>query len=132
MRTRGLKVAKWGIALCLALFIYILFFKLTHLAFRCPFFVIFHLFCPGCGSTRLLLALLQGDIQTAFSANCLLFILLPFYLAIFFYQLYRYIRYDDREIKKPIMYFLYFTIALFVIFAVVRNLYPHPPLTPLE
>ena len=132
MRERGLKVAKWGVALCLALFAYIIFFKFTHLALRCPFFEIFHLFCPGCGSTRLLLALLHGDIQTAFSANCLLFILLPFYLAILIYQLYRYICYNDREIKKPITYFLYFTIAFFVVFAIVRNIYPHPPLVPLK
>ena len=132
MRERGLKVAKWGIILGLAFFGYYIFFTLTHFALHCPFYEIFHLFCPGCGSTRLLFALIHGDFHTAFNANCLLFVLLPFYFAILIYQIYRYIRFNDREIKKPIMYFLYFTIALFVIFAIVRNIYPHSPLAPLE
>jgi hypothetical protein len=73
---------------------------------------------------------MRGDSVAAFYANSLLFILTPFYLATFLYQSYRYIRYNDREIKKPIQYFLYFTIILFVVFGIIRNIFPIPPLAP--
>ncbi|MBQ1344379.1 DUF2752 domain-containing protein [Candidatus Saccharibacteria bacterium] len=107
-----------------------IFHNLTHLALFCPFHKFFHLFCPGCGSTRFLLAITRGDLVAAFYANSLLFVLSPFYLAIFLYQSYRYIRYNDRDIRKPVQYFLYFTIILFVIFGIIRNLFPTPPLAP--
>ena len=130
MRGRALKLVRQGIVPCLAIILYLVFHNLTHLALFCPFHKFFHLFCPGCGSTRFLLAITRGDLVAAFYANSLLFVLSPFYLAIFLYQSYRYIRYNDRDIRKPVQYFLYFTIILFVIFGIIRNLFPTPPLAP--
>ena len=130
MQERALKLAKQGIIPCLVILLYLIFYKLTHIGLFCPFYKIFHIFCPGCGSTRFLLAIMRGDLVAAFYANSLLFILTPFYLATFLYQSYRYIRYNDREIKKPIQYFLYFTIILFVVFGIIRNIFPIPPLAP--
>ena len=130
MQGRALKLARQGIVPCLAIILYLIFHNLTHLALFCPFHKFFHLFCPGCGSTRFLLAITRGDLVAAFYANSLLFVLSPFYLAIFLYQSYRYIRYNDRDIRKPVQYFLYFTIILFVIFGIIRNLFPTPPLAP--
>ena len=148
MRGRALKLVRQGIVPCLAIILYLIFHNLTHLALFCPFHKFFHLFCPGCGSTRFLLAIMRGDLVAAFYANSfllaitrgdlvaafyansLLFVLSPFYLAIFLYQSYRYIRYNDRDIRKPVQYFLYFTIILFVIFGIIRNLFPTPPLAP--
>ncbi len=37
----------------------------------CSFYRFTHLFCPGCGMTRALYAVLQGQIGVAFSYNCL-------------------------------------------------------------
>ena len=130
MRGRALKLVRQGIVPCLAIILYLIFHNLTHLALFCPFHKFFHLFCPGCGSTRFLLAITRGHLVAAFYANSLLFVLSPFYLAIFLYQSYRYIRYNDRDIRKPVQYFLYFTIILFVIFGIIRNLFPTPPLAP--
>ena len=130
MRGRALKLVRQGIVPCLAIILYLIFHNLTHLALFCPFHKFFHLFCPGCGSTRFLLAITRGDLVAAFYANSLLFVLSRFYLAIFLYQSYRYIRYNDRDIRKPVQYFLYFTIILFVIFGIIRNLFPTPPLAP--
>ena len=130
MRGRALKLVRQGIVPCLAIILYLIFHNLTHLALFCPFHKFFHLFCPGCGSTRFLLAITRGNLVAAFYANSLLFVLSPFYLAIFLYQSYRYIRYNDRDIRKPVQYFLYFTIILFVIFGIIRNLFPTPPLAP--
>lgn len=38
----------------------------------CPFYTLFHLPCPSCGSTRALLALGQGQLGAALAANPLL------------------------------------------------------------
>ncbi len=43
----------------------------------CPFHMVTGLWCPVCGSTRALHSLLRGDLQTAFSRNPLLIVLLP-------------------------------------------------------
>lgn len=44
---------------------------------KCPLLMATGLKCPGCGSQRMLHALLHGDVATAFSMNALLFILIP-------------------------------------------------------
>jgi hypothetical protein len=38
---------------------------------RCPIFTLFHIQCPGCGSTRALAALLQGHLIEALRLNAL-------------------------------------------------------------
>jgi hypothetical protein len=43
----------------------------------CPLHALTGLYCPGCGSTRALHALLHGDVPTALSMNPLLVIALP-------------------------------------------------------
>ena len=43
----------------------------------CPFHWATGLFCPGCGSTRTLHALLHGDLATAMSMNPLMVLSLP-------------------------------------------------------
>ncbi len=35
----------------------------------CPFFILFHLPCPGCGMTRSLLYLFQGNLALSFQYN---------------------------------------------------------------
>lgn len=45
----------------------------------CPFYEYLHIYCPGCGTTRLFRSLLHFDFYQAFRYNPLLFILLfPF------------------------------------------------------
>src|SRR5687768_6382793 len=53
---------------------------------RCPFRAVTGFACPGCGSTRGLYCLLQGDVVAAFNFNPLLILSLPF----LFYALLRY------------------------------------------
>lgn len=43
----------------------------------CPFLSLTGLFCPGCGSTRTLHALLHGDLATAMAMNPLLVVTAP-------------------------------------------------------
>ena len=48
---------------------YALWVNLTHLSIPCPFHAITGLQCPGCGVTRMCLALLRLDVSGAWSAN---------------------------------------------------------------
>lgn len=40
--------------------------------YHCPFYRLFHVRCPGCGMTRALLALLQGDLAMSLQWHALL------------------------------------------------------------
>ncbi|MES2221635.1 MAG: DUF2752 domain-containing protein [Acidobacteriota bacterium] len=45
---------------------------------RCPIFTWLHLYCPGCGGTRALAALLHGRLLDAMHWNAMVVLLLPF------------------------------------------------------
>ena len=50
----------------------------------CPIKAVTGFYCPGCGITRCIFALLSGDIKRAFRYNQLVFCLLPFFNFIIF------------------------------------------------
>ena len=50
---------------------------------QCPIFRLTHLYCPGCGATRALAALLHGRLTEALHYNALPVLLLPFLLGYF-------------------------------------------------
>jgi hypothetical protein len=59
---------KYGVLL-LAGAAYLLFCRLTGWSLPCPFHYLTGLSCPGCGLTRLMLALAEGNLPAAFAAN---------------------------------------------------------------
>src|SRR5579863_6689871 len=50
---------------------------------RCPFFVLTHHYCPGCGATRALSELLHGHLTAALRFNAAVTLLCPLALAYF-------------------------------------------------
>ncbi len=44
----------------------------------CPFYALTGLFCPGCGTTRMLYYLVHGEVWASFRQNPLAFVALPF------------------------------------------------------
>ena len=59
---------------------YYAFIKITHVSIPCLIKLVTGKFCPGCGVTRMFLALFEGDWQAAYHANRLLFCLIPILL----------------------------------------------------
>ena len=56
---------------------YYAFIKLTGLGIPCLYNLTTGLHCPGCGVSRMCIALLQLDLATAFQSNAYLMIILP-------------------------------------------------------
>ena len=71
---------------------YALWVNLTHLSIPCPFHAITVLQCPGCGVTRMCLALLRLDVSGAWKANPVLLLLLPLLGGLLGYRAVVYVR----------------------------------------
>jgi len=93
----------------------------------CLFYSIFHLYCPGCGNTRSVMAIFHGDIFSSLRYNIvpllLLIILFIGYIELATYSFGRYIRILPRKLS-----FYLVGIAFIVLYLIVRNFIPY--LTP--
>lgn len=99
----------------------------------CPFHKITGFYCPGCGITRCVLSLLQRDFYVAFRYNPLVFILLPFILFYFGYQLYLYItNQKDQIIHRIPRWVWYLLIGIVLLFGILRNIPAFSFLAPLS
>lgn len=88
-------------------------------------------YCPGCGITRMIFALMKFDIPKAFRYNQLLFILLPFLIAYFVYNIYLYIVGKKDTILKKIPNYIYIILLIIVIgWGIIRNFPMFPYLRP--
>jgi hypothetical protein len=71
----------WGASLGVGGLFYLkVWLPVTKLGIPCVFHELTGLYCPGCGMTRAVLALLRLDVYQAFRYNTLLFFLLPMYV----------------------------------------------------
>ena len=98
---------------------------------QCPFYMVFDLYCPGCGSQRAMSALLHGDIISSLHNNVLLVIFLPM---LFYSGIVSFI----SKGKKTIAFWydpLFVKMVMLVVlsFWLLRNLpvYPFSTLAPL-
>lgn len=86
----------------------------------CPIHEILGLECPGCGGTRMALALLELDFYQAFRYNPFLFITLPICGIIYVWQMFTYIKSNKLWSKLDIFLIIY-AIALCA-FGIIRNM----------
>lgn len=123
MKNRTIKIIKYIFIVLIIGILYGIFVMKTGIGVPCIINLITGYKCPGCGVSRMCMALMRLDVDAAYNYNKVLFLLLPVLLAVFSYQLYRYVRYDNTKLTKVQSAILYIAVALLVIWGIVRNLY---------
>ena len=130
MKKRFFKTIK-PVAIVMAIgLIYSVFYLIAGFGIPCPIKAVTKLYCPGCGISRMFIALLHFDIPAAFSSNCVVFCLFPFFLAGYIRHSYCYIRYGKRGISKAENVLLIITAVILLAFGVIRNIFPVDILVP--
>ncbi len=98
--------------------------KFFHLYIPCTINKITHLYCPGCGITRMLFALFKGHIYEAFMYNQFVFILLPFLLFYILYKIYFYIEDKKVSLLNKVPNWCYVILLLLTIgWGIIRNFF---------
>lgn len=84
----------------------------------CPFYKITNLYCPGCGITRMILSIIQGDFYQAFRYNPLLFLLIPVFVFLGINHIFHYKFLSKRRQEK----FYIILVVLLLLFGILRNI----------
>ncbi len=121
MRRRLFRVLRGlGIVLLLGL-AYALWGTVTGLWLPCPFHALTGLECPGCGVTRMCLALLRLDFAGAWAANPGLLLLSPLILALAGWQVSDFIRTGSRRPSRGQRALGWVLVGLAVGYGILRN-----------
>jgi hypothetical protein len=102
--------------------IFFAFWMITGQALPCMFHFYTGLFCPGCGSGRMILSILQLDFYQAFRYNPVVFSMLPIFSVIFIIHLSAYLRGKKIAISKPEKVILIFLVVVLIIYGIARNI----------
>jgi hypothetical protein len=100
---------------------YLIFVSLTGLGIPCIFHALTGLHCPGCGITRLFVALGRLDLAAAWDANALVLVLLPFLIGFGAWHLYEYIRQGKVRTSLFEQILIILAFILTVVFGILRN-----------
>ena len=102
--------------------LYYLFVVITTIKIPCFFYVLTGLFCPGCGVTRMSVALLQLDFERAFYYHPVLLCSLPLLGVCFGYQALRYVKTGETKLLWWQNTIIWLVIVALVSFCVYRNI----------
>ena len=115
----------------LILFIYYLLARFKIFSFPCPIKYIFHVYCPGCGVSRMLISISKLQFKKAFNYNQLIFILLPFILILLGDSIIAYLYDKTPKIVNRIPNWVYILLCIIIIcFGIIRNIPGFEYLTP--
>ena len=127
-----LKTKKVKIVIFL-LFLFYIFFC-SHIIFEqflkieCPFLKYLHVFCPGCGITRMFISIINLDFYQAFRYNSLLFIFFIIFIIYFILSLFINIKLSKKQIFKLSIILL----SIVLIYGILRNIPAFAFLAPTE
>ena len=88
--------------------------------FECIYRKFFHIYCAGCGFTRMIKSIIKLDFYQAFRYNPLFFILLILFIPYIIYQIYLYIKIG--KLKKPTLKSLIILALIISIYMILRNI----------
>lgn len=101
--------------------LYTLLTYFTNFGIPCLFYTITGLQCPGCGISRMFLALFQLDFAAAFHYNAAVLCLLPLFILVGVRKIYLYIRYNrKKDLLSDIG--VWGMIVVLILFGVLRNI----------
>ena len=118
------KTLKKQFIIFIILSLYFVFHTITDFYIPCSIHKIFHVYCLGCGVSRMLVSLIHFDFIKAFNYNKLLFILFPFGVFLYIEFIYSIIKKKEPLYKKIDEKVWYILIAILIIFAILRNIIP--------
>lgn len=110
---------------------YYIFIRLTNIKIPCLSYTILKFNCPGCGVTRMCLALIEGNFRLAFRQNALIFCFLPFIFVWSVYRAYRYVFNFSPDYAWWEKIFLVIFAITSIVFAILRNLSSFAFLAPI-
>lgn len=114
------RVCVAGAALLCAGLFYARFINRTGLYVPCVFHLMTSLNCPGCGMTRMCLAVLRGDLHTAYLSNRGVFILLPLLAFSILMGVFRYI--TETKVTKYERTLDWLLLFLLCAWFIIRNI----------
>lgn len=117
-------ISKLTIVASLA-FVYYLLHQ-AGIAIPCIFLKQTGLKCPGCGITRMLVALIHGEFEKAFYYNAFTLTILPFMIGYFTYKSIKYLKTGNVEYQKAEEIFFIILAAVAIVFAIIRNTSIYP------
>jgi hypothetical protein len=91
---------------------------------RCPFYVLTHHYCPGCGATRAVAELLHGHVAAALHFNAALTLLMPVLLWYFGRMYWTAVREDRVEWPQVPEWSWRAALAFVLLFTVLRDIAP--------
>ena len=105
-----------GIGLAYAAAIHFFDFRIP-----CIFNVISGKLCPGCGVSRMCMALLHFDFALAAKYNIFVLCFLPIGIALYIYKSYQYIKTGSSPVSKAEKIFYTIVFVLCIAFTIIRN-----------
>lgn len=94
--------------------------KYFNIGISCTFYEILHVYCPGCGGTRMIIALSNLDFYQAFRYNPFLFVTSPILFVIYIQQSILYIKYE--RFSNYLDKFLIIYAVTLIMFGIIRNI----------
>ena len=122
MKLRLRKTAIVYISLLFGGIVYAIICSWLGFGIPCVFREVTGLQCPGCGISRMCIALLKLDLRGAFAANPVALVLLPFLGAILADITVRYVKTGSKETKGWSTILGCVILVVLILFGIIRNL----------
>ena len=101
---------------------YYFFVKYTGIRIPCIFYTYTNLLCPGCGITRMFMAIGSFDFKLAFAYNPIIFSLLPLFIYLGIKIMIRYIKTGSMKLSTYENIILIIICIIMILFGIYRNL----------